>query len=59
MYLKNKSNKINLRLSDDDLNFCKMIAEKTEKNVSIVIREIIEKEKIRNGYQQTTINDQL
>lgn len=57
MYLKNKSNKINLRLSDDDLNFCKMIAEKTEKNVSIVIREIIEKERIRNGYQQTIIND--
>lgn len=57
MYLKNKSNKINLRLSDDDLNFCKMIAEKTEKNVSIVIREIIEKERIRNGYQQTSIND--
>lgn len=57
MYLKNKSNKINLRLSDEDLNFCKMIAEKTEKNVSIVIREIIEKERIRNGYQQTTIND--
>ncbi len=57
MYLKNKSNKINLRLSDDDLNFCKMIAEKTGKNVSIVIREIIEKERIRNGYQQTSINN--
>lgn len=57
MYLKNKSNKINLRLSDDDLIFCKMIADKTEKNVSIVIREIIEKEKVRNGYQQTSIND--
>lgn len=59
MYTKGLDFVIKVRISESDYDFIKSLSEKSEKNISFVVREIIEKEKFKHGYISTDIDNKL
>lgn len=59
MYTKGLDFVIKVRISESDYDFVKFLSEKSEKNISRVVREIIEKEKFKYGYISSDIDDKL
>ena len=59
MYKKCLDFVIKVRISESDYDFVKFLSEKTEKNISLVVRELIEKERFKYGYIKTDIDNKL
>ena len=54
MYNKNLNFHFNLRMSDVEYEYVHHVAIITGKPVNVVIREIIDKEILKNGYKKTS-----
>ena len=59
MYKKCLDFVIKVRISESDYDFVKFLSEKTDKNISLVVRELIEKERFKYGYIKTDIDNKL
>ncbi len=59
MYSKNLNINVKVRMSENDYDFINFLSKQTGKNISIVIRELIQKERNRYGYIKTDLDDKL